>query len=72
MIRCHKCKRNKFDFLFAKNNGKFKIPAWKGRLVVCRLCVAINVLKSDYVVRYNKLVKVENRFLMAIKNYFKV
>ena len=57
--------------MFHKDNMKYKIAAWKGRICCCRICVFKQA--KDSVVRYRdgkfKIVKLT--FVERIKEFFK-
>ncbi len=57
--------------MFHNNKMKYKIPAWKGKMFCCRICIFKQ--SKDYVVRHRegKFKIVRLTFIERIKEFFK-
>lgn len=70
-MRCHKCRRNLPLFLFAKDNMKYKVAFWKGRMCVCRVC-SFKQSKHKVVRHINgKFVIVQLSLIERLKEFFR-
>jgi len=70
-MRCHNCRTNWPLFMFRKDNMKYKIAAWKGKICTCRIC-SFKISKEP-VVRYRnkKFIIVQLSLIERLKEFFR-